>query len=102
MICYRQCLINSTEGQLPDSLQIECRFHKEELAGERANYVHNRSYIEEKAPLDVLAEMGHELYTSRKAVYTALAPCPGAIDAWYTWEQGYVYVPLSCLGLVWA
>ncbi|KAF9465961.1 isoprenoid synthase domain-containing protein [Collybia nuda] len=65
-------------------------FHKEELAGERANYVYNRAYIEDKVPLSVLAEMSQELFESRNAVYAALAHCPQAADVWHTWEQGYV------------
>jgi hypothetical protein len=71
------------------------RFHKEDIAGEKANYVYNRSYVEEQAPLTIIAKMEKELQMSRKTIYTALKHCPHAIDVWCMWELGYVCVPLD-------
>lgn len=65
-------------------------FHKEELAGETANYVHNRACLENKAPLEVLAEMAEELRVSRNTIHIALSKSPRALQAWKVWEHGYV------------
>ena len=66
------------------------RFHKEELAGETVNYVHTRAYIENKAPLQVLAEMAEELRVSRNTIHKALSHSPRALRSWKIFERGYV------------
>jgi hypothetical protein len=73
------------------------RFHKEELAGEKANYVSTRAYVENKAPLQVLAEMAHELRGARNVILKAISHSPDALRAWHVFECGYV---LSALSLI--
>lgn len=68
------------------------RFHKEELAGEKGNYIHNRSYVEEKTPSKVLTELGQEVLVSRNTIYDSLAHVAGARDIWYSFEHAYMYV----------
>lgn len=65
-------------------------FHKEELAGDTNNYVHNRAYIEGKSPIRVLSEMEGELAVARETIYAALVHTPTAADAWSVFERGYV------------
>ncbi|KAF9465969.1 isoprenoid synthase domain-containing protein [Collybia nuda] len=65
-------------------------FHKEELAGDTNNYVHIRALMEEKAPIEVLFEMGQELTLARQTIYKALAGSPTATAAWLGFERGYV------------
>ncbi|KAF8511707.1 isoprenoid synthase domain-containing protein [Gautieria morchelliformis] len=65
-------------------------FHKEELGGETGTYVHNRAYLENKAPLQVLAEMAEELRISRNTIHTALSNSPTALLVWEVFERGYV------------
>ncbi|KAF8576474.1 terpenoid synthase, partial [Ramaria rubella] len=65
-------------------------FHKEELAGETANYIHNRAYVDNKAPVQVLADIVEELRVSRNAIHVALALHPEALKAWIGFERGYV------------
>jgi len=65
-------------------------FHKEELAGEKTNYIHNRAYVENKAPLQVLDEISQELLSSRDAIRVALANSPNALKAWKDFERGYI------------
>ncbi|KAF8511697.1 isoprenoid synthase domain-containing protein [Gautieria morchelliformis] len=65
-------------------------FHKEELAGETGTYVHNRAYIENKAPVQVLAEMAEELRISRNTIHTALSNSPKALLIWQVYERGYI------------
>ncbi|KAF8586475.1 terpenoid synthase [Ramaria rubella] len=65
-------------------------FHKEELAGESANYIHNRAYVDNKAPLQVLVDVVEELQVSRNAIHKALALSAEALKAWIVFERGYV------------
>ncbi|KAF8584202.1 terpenoid synthase [Ramaria rubella] len=65
-------------------------FHKEELAGETGNYIHNRAYVDNKAPVKVLADMVEELRVSRNAIHVALASSPEALKTWIVFERGYV------------
>ncbi|KAF8523930.1 isoprenoid synthase domain-containing protein [Hysterangium stoloniferum] len=66
------------------------RFHKEELAGEKGNYVHLRANAESLAPLEVLARMAEELRISRDTIHEGLVQNPSALNAWKVYEQGYV------------
>lgn len=78
------------------------RFHKEELAGETNNYIHNRARVEGKTPLKVFYEVVMELHESRKTIYAGLSHNQQAIDMWVSFEQGYVWVtgfPLYLRGL---
>ncbi|KAF8511698.1 isoprenoid synthase domain-containing protein [Gautieria morchelliformis] len=65
-------------------------FHKEELSGETGTYVHNRAYIENKAPLQVLAEMAEELRISRTTIHTVLSNSPKALLVWEVYERGFI------------
>ncbi|KAF9465962.1 isoprenoid synthase domain-containing protein [Collybia nuda] len=65
-------------------------FHKEELVGEKGNYVHNRSYVEDKAPSKVLTEICQEVLVSRKTIYAAFSHVPRAKEIWAAWELGYI------------
>ncbi|KAF9458113.1 isoprenoid synthase domain-containing protein [Collybia nuda] len=67
-------------------------FHKEELAGEKNNYIHNRAHIEGKTPLGVYAEVVQELHQARKAIRAGLAHNQQAMEMWVSFEQGYMYV----------
>jgi hypothetical protein len=71
-------------------LPISNRFHKEELAGEKSNYVHFRANAENLAPLEVLANMAEELRISRDTIHTTLVQSPNALKAWKVFERGYV------------
>lgn len=66
------------------------RFYKEELAGETTNYIHTRAYIENKAPLEVLAEMAKEMRVSKNSIHKALSHSPKALHVWKVFEYGYV------------
>jgi Trichodiene synthase (TRI5) len=68
------------------------RFHKEELAGETANYVHTRAQIENKTALQVLADMRDDLRVSRDTINRVLSPSPDALRKWQVFERGYVWV----------
>ncbi|KAF8523921.1 isoprenoid synthase domain-containing protein [Hysterangium stoloniferum] len=74
-------------------------FHKEELAGEKGNYVHIRANMENLTPLEVLANMAEELLISRDTIHAALAQDPGALAIWKLSEQGYVLVHIIVLEL---
>lgn len=73
------------------------RFHKEELAGEKGNYIHYRSHVEGKTPSTVLTELGQEVLVSRNTIYDSLAHIPRACDIWYSFEHAYMYA-LQLLG----
>jgi hypothetical protein len=65
-------------------------FYKEELAGEKTNYIHTRALAEAKTPSLVLTEIANELRTSRNSIIEALSNNSDALKAWKTWERGYV------------
>ncbi|KAF9458808.1 isoprenoid synthase domain-containing protein, partial [Collybia nuda] len=65
-------------------------FPKEQLAGERNNYVHVRARTEGKSPMEVLAELNQELHMSRKLICAALSLIPGASTVWSAFENGYI------------
>jgi hypothetical protein len=71
------------------------RFHKEELAGETGNYVHNRAYVEDVTPMQVLSDIGRELLEVRASIFAVLAKSPRALEAWQNYERGYMYVSFS-------
>jgi hypothetical protein len=73
------------------------RFHKEELAGETGNYIHNRAYVENITVMQVHAEMGRELLEKRASILTILAQSPRAMEIWQIWERGYMFVILDIL-----
>ncbi|KAK6992795.1 hypothetical protein R3P38DRAFT_3429833 [Favolaschia claudopus] len=63
-------------------------FHKEELAGEMANYIHNCAGVTGKAPTYVLAELGEEALAARDRVTMALRACGSqGLDVWSRREQ---------------
>lgn len=68
------------------------RFHKEELGGEEANYIHNRAYMEGKTAMQVLGDMGRELLDVRASILAVLAKSPRSIEIWQNWERGYMFV----------
>lgn len=75
------------------------RFHKEELAGETANYISNRAYVEGMSSVQVLATVKDELFSARESVLEMLdlSGSDAAVDAWDIFEIGYMYVrSLSC------
>jgi hypothetical protein len=65
-------------------------FHKEELAGETANYIHNRAHVESIAAVQVHADMGREVLEERTSILTILAKSPHAMELWQIWERGYI------------
>ncbi|KAF8236723.1 terpenoid synthase [Tricholoma matsutake] len=65
-------------------------FHKEELGGEEANYIHNRAYMEGKTAMQVLGDMGRELLDVRASILAVLAKSPRSIEIWQNWERGYI------------
>jgi hypothetical protein len=71
-------------------LPLSNRFHKEELAGERGNYVNIRANAENLAPIEVLAKMAEELRIARDTIHRTLMQNPDALKAWMIWERGYV------------
>jgi hypothetical protein len=73
------------------------RFHKEELAGETANYIHNRAHVESIAAVQVHADMGREVLEERTSILTILAKSPHAMELWQIWERGYMFVILDFL-----
>ncbi|KAF8458283.1 hypothetical protein JB92DRAFT_3078677 [Gautieria morchelliformis] len=66
------------------------KFHKENLEGETANYIHTRAYIDNKAPLQVLAEIAEELRTAINTIHLALSDSPRALHTWEVFEHGYI------------
>jgi hypothetical protein len=68
------------------------RFHKEELAGEEGNYIHNRAYVEESTPMQILADIGRELIEVHAAIFAVLAKSPRAAETWQIFERGCMYV----------
>jgi len=68
------------------------RFHKEELAGEEGNYIHNRAYVEGSTPMQVLTDIGRELLEARASIFAVLAKRPRAAATWQTFERGCMYV----------
>ena len=76
--------------KLAEAVAFSIIFHKEELAGETANYVHTRAYMENKAPLKVLAEMVEEVRVSRNSIHNALSQSPRALRIWRAFEHGYM------------
>jgi hypothetical protein len=71
------------------------RFHKEELAGEEGNYIHNRAYVEDSTPMQVLTDIGRELLEARASIFAVLAKSPRAAETWQTFERGCMYVLCS-------
>ncbi|KAF8480571.1 isoprenoid synthase domain-containing protein [Gautieria morchelliformis] len=65
-------------------------FHKENLGGETATYIHTRAYIENKAPLQVLAEIAEEMRTAINEIHLTLSDSPRALRAWQVFERGYI------------
>ncbi|KAF8480583.1 isoprenoid synthase domain-containing protein [Gautieria morchelliformis] len=65
-------------------------FHKESLEGETANYIHTRACIDDKAPLQVLAEVAEEMQTAINTIQLALSDSPRALRAWKVFERGYI------------
>ncbi|KIM76109.1 hypothetical protein PILCRDRAFT_78099, partial [Piloderma croceum F 1598] len=65
-------------------------FHKEELAGETGNYMHNRAYMEGITAVQVHADMGRELLEKQASIHTILAKSPHALELWQIWERGYI------------
>ncbi|KAF8462081.1 isoprenoid synthase domain-containing protein [Gautieria morchelliformis] len=65
-------------------------FHKENLAGETGTYIHTRAYIENKAPLQVLAEIAEEMRTAINTIHLTLSDSPRALHAWEVFERGYI------------
>ncbi|KAF8504991.1 isoprenoid synthase domain-containing protein [Hysterangium stoloniferum] len=65
-------------------------FYKEELAGEKDNYVHLRADAENLSPLEVLATIVEEMRIARNTIHATLMVCPPALDAWKVYEQGYL------------
>ena len=68
------------------------RFHKEELAGEEGNYIHNRAYVEDSTPMQVLADIGRELLEARASIFAVLAKSPRAAETWQIFERGCMCV----------
>lgn len=90
MTSYRQWLFH-LKVDADNNLNLTlARFHKEELAGETRNYVHIRAYIEDKTPLEVLAEIAEELRISRNTIHKVLSLNPKALQAWTVYERGYM------------
>jgi hypothetical protein len=70
---------------------IRFSFYKEELAGETANYIHNRSVVNGKRPVNVLAEVAEEALAAHNRVTVALCACGSeGIHAWTTFVHGYL------------
>ncbi|KIM72700.1 hypothetical protein PILCRDRAFT_81671, partial [Piloderma croceum F 1598] len=65
-------------------------FHKEELAGETGNYMHNCAYVEGITGVQVHADMGRELLEKWASIHTILAKSPHALELWQIWECGYI------------
>jgi hypothetical protein len=65
-------------------------FHKEELAGEEGNYIHNRAYVENSTPMQVLADIGRELLGARASIFAVLAKSPRAAETWQIFERGCI------------
>ncbi|ETW80519.1 putative terpene cyclase [Heterobasidion irregulare TC 32-1] len=70
-------------------------FYKEEHAGESANYIHTRAFVEEKVPIQVLAEVANDLRSSTSSILATIAQRPKAIRAWRFYQHGYVYWHLT-------
>ncbi|KAJ7758741.1 isoprenoid synthase domain-containing protein [Mycena metata] len=71
-------------------------FHKEEVAGETRNYIHNRAGVSRKLPTNVLAEVAEEAVAAQNRVTAALRACRSeGIHAWETFVQGYVAFHLT-------
>jgi hypothetical protein len=68
------------------------RFHKEELTGEEGNYIHNRAYVEDSTPMEVLNDIGRELLEARASIYAVLAKSPRAAETWQNFERGCMCV----------
>jgi hypothetical protein len=74
------------------NLFVRLRFHKEELAGEEGNYIHNRAYVEDSNPMQVLTDIGHELLEVRASIFAVLTKYPRAAELWQTFERGTMWV----------
>ncbi|ETW80864.1 putative terpene cyclase [Heterobasidion irregulare TC 32-1] len=70
-------------------------FYKEEHAGDSANYIHTRAFVEEKAPIQVLDEVANDLHSSASSILATITQCPKAIRAWRFCQYGYVHWHLS-------
>ncbi|KAK7014300.1 isoprenoid synthase domain-containing protein [Favolaschia claudopus] len=71
-------------------------FYKEELAGETANYIHNRAGVTGKAPTYVLAEVAEEALAARDRVTMTLRACGSqGLEAWTTFVHGYLAFHLT-------
>ena len=68
------------------------RFYKEELAGETANYVHNRATVSEQSPMAVLAQVTAEAKGAYDRITTALQASGSeeGLQAWDTFVDGYL------------
>jgi len=68
-------------------------FYKEELAGETANYIHNRAVVSGKTPAMILAEVATESKAAYDRVSDLLNTSGGSNDGSRAWEifvNGYV------------
>jgi hypothetical protein len=65
-------------------------FHKEELAGEQGNYIHNRAYVEGSTPIQVLSDIGRELPDTRASIFAVLGKSRRAAKTWQIFERGYI------------
>ena len=98
MISCRSCCPFISAGELADLASCgPGRFHKEELAGETGNYIHNSAYVRNITAVQVHAEMGRELLEKRASILTILAQSPRAMEIWQIWERGYMFVILDIL-----
>jgi hypothetical protein len=100
MIFYRVYFTVRDRGPLANPSSLTLRFYKEEVAGEKTNYVHARALAEAKTPALVLTEIASELRTSRNTIIEALSNNSGALKAWKTWERGYVLSVLNLFKVV--
>ena len=74
------------------TLDVPCRFYKEELAGETENYVHIRANYENKAPLHVLQDIADETVDAWARVSKVVAGKGMVEEVWNELVQGYWYV----------
>ncbi|KAF8220530.1 terpenoid synthase [Tricholoma matsutake] len=65
-------------------------FHKEELAGEKGNYIHNRAYVEDSTSMQVLTDIGRELLEAQASIFAVLTKSPRAAETWWIFERGCI------------
>ena len=74
---------------------VRFRFHKEELAGEGGNYIHNRAYVEDNTPMQVLTDIGRELLEVRASIFAILTKSSRAAEVWQIFERGTMCVHIE-------